>query len=260
MVARRRGLWKDVLQDPGVQENIPAGDFANLAITLDSAGVGKGFGTAQVARPSGANAAICRPFGRFYAVDPAAAAGLAITSGDVRFNVRSANEVAEHQAQQPQSRRTIMKTYNVVLKTFIAGAIFASMQATVLAVPTTCQGLPVTISGSDFDDANIQGTSGDDVIHGGAGNDIIRGNRGNDVICGGNGVDDIEGESGDDQIKGGSGDDVLSGNEGHDTLSGDDNNDDLNGGDGQDVLDGGPGFDDCNGGLGNNPPQSGCEQ
>ncbi len=63
--------------DPGIQAIVPLGDFANLPITLGGVGFGKGFGTAQVALP--ADAAGQRLFGRFYVVDPSAAAGLAIT-------------------------------------------------------------------------------------------------------------------------------------------------------------------------------------
>ena len=52
--------------------------------------------------------------------------------------------------------------------------------------PHTCNGLAVTIQGSD-DSETLNGTSGSDVIDGQGGNDVLRGRGGNDVLCGGDG-------------------------------------------------------------------------
>ena len=59
----------------------------------------------------------------------------------------------------------------------------------------TCNGLPVTIQGSDNDET-LDGTSGNDVIDGQGGNDVLRGRGGNDVLCGGDGRDRLFGGPG----------------------------------------------------------------
>jgi len=106
--------------------------------------------------------------------------------------------------------------------------------------PITCNGLPVTISGTAGNDILV-GTFGADVIAGLGGNDTIKGQGGNDVICGGNG---------NDKIYGGSGKDKLYGEKGRDRIYGGSGKDKLYGGRGRDRLDGGPGRDFCNGGPG----------
>ena len=99
--------------------------------------------------------------------------------------------------------------------------------------PRTCNGLPVTIQGTDSGETLI-GTSGNDVIDGRGGNDVIRGRGGNDVLCGGDGRD---------RLFGGPGRDRLFGGAGRDELVGDDGRDALNGGTGRDRCDGGAGAD-----------------
>ena len=90
--------------------------------------------------------------------------------------------------------------------------------------PRTCNGLSVTIQGTDNGET-LNGTSGNDVIDGQGGNDVLRGEGGNDVLCGGDGRD---------QLFGGSGRDRLFGEKGRDAL---------NGGTGRDRCDGGAGTD-----------------
>ena len=97
----------------------------------------------------------------------------------------------------------------------------------------TCNGLPVTIQGTD-DSETLIGTPGNDVIDGQGGNDVIRGRGGNDVLCGGEGRD---------RLLGGPGRDRLFGGAGRDELVGDNGRDALNGGTGRDRCDGGSGAD-----------------
>ncbi|MGH8577148.1 MAG: integrin alpha [Gammaproteobacteria bacterium] len=97
--------------------------------------------------------------------------------------------------------------------------------------PRTCNGLPVTIQGSDNGET-LTGTPGNDVIDGGGGNDVIRGLGGNDVLCGGDGRDRLFGGPGRDRLFGGAGRDALFGEKGRDAL---------NGGTGRDRCDGGVG-------------------
>ena len=75
--------------------------------------------------------------------------------------------------------------------------------------------------------ANINGTSGDDIldgteladrINGGDGNDTINGGGGNDALLGGNGNDSLYGGEGNDQLSGGAGDDYMEGGNGNDTY------------------------------------------
>ncbi len=72
-----------------------------------------------------------------------------------------------------------------------------------LAAETTCNGLPVTISGTDADFEVIYGTEGNDVIHGQGGMNEIYGLGGNDTICGGPLGDTLIGGPGDDFLDGG---------------------------------------------------------
>ena len=99
--------------------------------------------------------------------------------------------------------------------------------------PRTCNGLPVTIQGTDNGETLI-GTPGNDVIDGLGGNDVIRGRGGNDVLCGGEGRDRLFGGPGRDRLFGGAGRDELLGDTGRDAL---------NGGTGRDRCDGGAGAD-----------------
>jgi Ca2+-binding RTX toxin-like protein len=97
--------------------------------------------------------------------------------------------------------------------------------------PRTCNGLPITIQGTDASETLI-GTPGNDVIDGQGGNDVIRGRGGNDVLCGGDGRDRLFGGPGRDRLFGGAGRDQLFGDKG------------------RDALDGGTGRDRCDGGAG----------
>jgi hypothetical protein len=106
--------------------------------------------------------------------------------------------------------------------------------------PELCDGLPVTISGTQGADV-LRGTPGPDVIAGGNGNDLVDGAGGDDTICGGNGAD---------LLAGGDGDDSVHGQNGVDTVFGDDGDDEVDGGDGPDRADGGSGADDVSGGPG----------
>jgi hypothetical protein len=83
-------------------------------------------------------------------------------------------------------------------------------RAPVARAGSTCYGAPITIIGSEGDDA-IQGTSGPDVIDGEGGNDVIDGGGGDDRICGSGGDDRISGGDGHDRCDGGSGKDTGAG-------------------------------------------------
>ena len=85
--------------------------------------------------------------------------------------------------------------------------------------PGTCNGLPVTIQGTDQSETLI-GTPGKDVIDGQGGNDVIRGLGGNDVLCGGEGRDRLFGGPGRDRLLGGNGRDALNGGTGRDRCDG----------------------------------------
>jgi hypothetical protein len=82
------------------------------------------------------------------------------------------------------------------------------MTATRADVMATCNGLPVTITGTGGNDVII-GTLGDDVIFADAGNDIVYSLSGNDTICGGPGDDTVSGGPGNDIILGDAGDDMF---------------------------------------------------
>jgi Ca2+-binding RTX toxin-like protein len=85
--------------------------------------------------------------------------------------------------------------------------------------PRTCNGLPVTIQGTD-DGETLVGTSGNDVIDGQGGNDVLRGLGGNDVLCGGDGRDRLFGGAGRDRLFGQKGRDALNGGTGRDRCDG----------------------------------------
>jgi hypothetical protein len=71
-----------------------------------------------------------------------------------------------------------------------------------------CDGAEADVLGTSDDDV-ITGTSGRDVISGLGGNDVIRALEGRDVVCGGLGNDRVVGGSGQDICVGGSGSDVI---------------------------------------------------
>jgi len=106
--------------------------------------------------------------------------------------------------------------------------------------------------------ANINGTSGDDVLFGTGGADLINADDGVDVIIAGNGGDTVNGGAGDDVADGGNGNDTLNGDAGNDTLLGGRGNDELNGGADNDVLSGGDGLDTLNGDEGDDQLSGGA--
>jgi hypothetical protein len=88
----------------------------------------------------------------------------------------------------------------------------------------TCNGLPVTIQGTDNGEI-LNGTSGNDVIDGQGGNDVLRGQGGKDVLCGGDGRDRLFGGAGRDRLFGQKGRDALNGGPGRDRCDGGGGND-----------------------------------
>lgn len=67
------------------------------------------------------------------------------------------------------------------------------------AAASTCNGLAVTIAGTEGNDAII-GTAGDDVISAGGGNDLVAALGGNDTVCLGPGDDLLDGGAGTDTM------------------------------------------------------------
>ncbi|HET7688911.1 MAG TPA: calcium-binding protein [Nocardioidaceae bacterium] len=117
------------------------------------------------------------------------------------------------------------------------------------AVPSTCDGKPVTLTNTtDGDDFFVQGTPGDDVIHLGAGDDYFLGNGGNDTVCGGDGADlvrlDVDGATGGSRVFGGPGADTLIGTVANEVLWGEGGNDRIQPNGGSDNLNGGTGNED----------------
>ena len=118
------------------------------------------------------------------------------------------------------------------MKALLVSILFLASLMPVSARAQLCQGLEITIEGSDAAEV-LTGTDGPDVIAGFGGDDVINGLDGADVICGGDGDDDINGGreqltatgairpieaflvSG-DQIDGGPGQDVCRGDVGVD--------------------------------------------
>ena len=137
--------------------------------------------------------------------------------------------------------------------------LLAGIDATVAIAPSvTCNGLQVTILGTDEADT-IVGTAAADVIAARAGSDDISAGREADTVCGGahgdtirgsGGADTLLGEGGVDKIFGGSGHDHLIGGSARDNLRGESGSDLIEGGSGADRLWGGPGADTIFGGSG----------
>ena len=118
------------------------------------------------------------------------------------------------------------------MKALLVSILFLASLMPVSARAQLCQGLEITIEGSDAAEV-LMGTDGPDVIAGLGGDDVINGLDGADVICGGAGNDVIDGGreqltatgairpieaflvSG-DQIDGGPGQDVCRGDVGVD--------------------------------------------
>jgi Ca2+-binding RTX toxin-like protein len=113
------------------------------------------------------------------------------------------------------------------------------------------------VTGGDFTNDNLSGTSGNDLILGRGGNDTITGGAGNDSLEGTFGQDSITGGEGDDFLLGGLDNDTLMGGLGNDTVNGENGNDLLMGEDGNDSLLGAGGNDFNEGGLGNDTIRDG---
>jgi Ca2+-binding RTX toxin-like protein len=93
----------------------------------------------------------------------------------------------------------------------------ATVAATATSPPRTCNGLAVTIQGTDSSETLI-GTSGNDVLCGGDGRDRLFGGAGRDRLFGRAGRDRLFGEKGRDALNGGTGRDRCDGGGGTDTA------------------------------------------
>lgn len=104
--------------------------------------------------------------------------------------------------RRPALGRAILAT-RAAIATACAGVLFAAPAGAATTTPVralaaaTCNGLPVTITGTNGRDT-IMGTSGDDVIAARAGNDVVFGLGGNDTVCLGAGNDRFDGGAGAD--------------------------------------------------------------
>ena len=104
----------------------------------------------------------------------------------------------------PALGRAILAT-GAVIATACASVLFAAPANAATSTPVrglaaaTCNGLPVTITGTNGPDT-ITGTNGDDVIAAGAGNDVVSGLGGNDTVCLGAGNDRFDGGPGNDTV------------------------------------------------------------
>lgn len=119
---------------------------------------------------------------------------------------------------------------------------------------TTAAGTTVTPEAGDFTQADFEflkiSIFQNMEMDGGRGDDLLEGSGGYDILSGGRGDDTLGGHSGNDTLYGNRGDDVLHGGAGHDMLHGGRGDDLLEGGDGDDVLNGGRGDDTLTGGEG----------
>jgi Ca2+-binding RTX toxin-like protein len=133
----------------------------------------------------------------------------------------------------------------LMLAVYAASAAAAPVQTGAEIENPRCHGRQAQIVGTSGNDV-LHGTPGRDVIWGGAGNDVIYGSLGNDLICGGPGSDIIHGGRGNDIVDGGAGsDDQVNGDLGDDkVLGGAGNADEVAGDLGIDIVNGGPGNDD----------------
>lgn len=158
-------------------------------------------------------------------------------------------------------RRTIVGSAAGAAVCFAVAAAWSFAAVPAAQAETTCDGLPVTISGTEAGEI-ITGTEGDDVIAGLGGNDTIIGLTGNDRICAGTGDDVVYGEfvaisdepvgvtvgpapleDLSDRIFGEAGDDLLVGNSGTGIINFSASyvadNDHIDGGPGSDIISGG---------------------
>lgn len=108
-----------------------------------------------------------------------------------------------------------------------------------------CHGRQAEIVGTSEDDV-LRGTPERDVIWGGPGDDEIYSSLGNDLICGGAGADQMKGGRGNDEVYGDAGEhDQVSGNLGDDkVVGGPGARDEVAGDLGIDIVNGGPGDED----------------
>jgi Ca2+-binding RTX toxin-like protein len=103
---------------------------------------------------------------------------------------------------------------------------------------------------SDIEAFEVEGSSQGDNITTGDERDIIRGNDGDDVMRGGGGLDSLFGGDGNDTIFGGQGASYINGGDGDDRITADDGLDTLFGGSGDDTIIGAKGLDLIYGGGG----------
>ncbi len=134
----------------------------------------------------------------------------------------------------------------------------ASTRVTAPPQPSTCRGVPTSVTGTRGSD-RLVGTTGPDVIAGLGGGDVILGRSGRDLICSGGGNDRVVAGSAADRVFGGGGADRLLGRGGPDLLAGNPGRDYLAGNAGNDRLRGGGGSDRCVGGAGRDT-ERGCER
>lgn len=87
--------------------------------------------------------------------------------------------------------------------------------------------------------ADINGTSGDDILDGTPAGDLIKGFAGDDILNGGDGIDELRGGKGDDILNGGLDKDNVFGGSGNDTfiIEGSHFGDNIDGGSDTDTLD-----------------------
>jgi hypothetical protein len=138
---------------------------------------------------------------------------------------------------------------------FAKGADMASSYPAKLSIDTdtvraSLEALLSKLKPAADDDANSNGTSGDDTLTGTEESDRISGRSGDDEIAGGEGADSLDGGSGDDLVLGQEGDDRLRGGSGDDSIDGGEGDDDIKAGSGDDEIAGGEGDDAISTGSG----------
>jgi Ca2+-binding RTX toxin-like protein len=133
----------------------------------------------------------------------------------------------------------------------LAAVVFIGAAAPTEEEPPRCHGRQAEIVGTSGDDV-LHGTPERDVIWGGPGDDELRSSLGNDLVCGGAGDDLIHGGRGNDEVDGGPGTDRVIGDLGDDkVMGGPGNADEAAGSLGIDTVNGGPGeFDLVHGDYG----------
>lgn len=122
--------------------------------------------------------------------------------------------MSKHAKAVPGSRRT-----TAAISLIAAFALLVSTPSASAQAPAECNGLPVTIFGTDGND-DLLGTDGDDVISLLDGDDTVSSGAGNDTICDGEGAFIVDAGDGDDTVISGAGS-PLDANEIHTGLGND---------------------------------------